>query len=80
MRVGLEMKAKARAQAAGAQEFADFTNGNLRIGTYPSQVQRLHLPSILPGLTGFEGGFPMNTTDGRQFGVLVPYHNGEVIL
>lgn len=32
--VGLEMEAKARAQSAGSQEFADFDNGKLRTGEY----------------------------------------------
>jgi len=53
----LEVAATARAQPAGSQEFADF-NTNLGVGTYSSQIQALHLPSIDSDLTGFEGGFP----------------------
>lgn len=54
--VELETAAAARAQAAGSQEFADFTT-NLGIGTYPTQVQALKLTDFDPELTGFEGGF-----------------------
>lgn len=77
--VALEMKATARAQSAKGQEFADFFS-DLGIGTYKTQANSLHLPSLIPGLPllGYEGGFAMNTTDGRHFGILVPYHNGQV--
>lgn len=51
------MVAVARAQAAGTQEFADFFT-ELGVGTYSSQVTALHLPSLDPDLTGFEGGVP----------------------
>ena len=50
------MKAKARAQTAGGQEFADFYS-HLGYGTYANQTHALHLPDIDPDLNGFEGGF-----------------------
>lgn len=71
----IEMKATARAQSAGGQEYSDFFS-DLGIGTYPSQVVPLKLTDIVPGLTGFEGGFAVNMTNGKHYGVLVPYHNG----
>ena len=52
----LEVAASARAQAAGAQEFADFFSKR-GYGTYPNQVQGLNLLRIDPDLNGFEGGF-----------------------
>jgi hypothetical protein len=57
IQIGLEMVASARAQAAGSQEFADFST-YLGLGTYDTQIQAVHLPSIHPDLNGFEGGFP----------------------
>jgi len=54
--VALEMAAAARAQAAGGQEFADYST-NLGVGTYSGQVQPLQLPLIDPDLNGFEGGY-----------------------
>ena len=57
VRYGIEIAAKARAQVAGGQEFADFDT-NLGIGTYDSQIKTLNLQDIDPELTGFEGGFP----------------------
>lgn len=75
----IEMKAAARAQSAGGQEYADFFS-DLGIGTYPDQVVPLHLPSVVPNLTnleGYEGGFAVNMTNGRHYGILVPYHNGR---
>lgn len=57
VQVQLEVKATARAQAAGSQEFSDFFT-SLGIGTYSNQIQALHLPTIDPDLEGFEGGFP----------------------
>jgi hypothetical protein len=104
VRYGIEIKAKARAQVAGGQEFADF-NTYLGIGTYSGvdqeQIKALNLLLIDPDLQGFEGGFPgmpkrsvlvhiqpfivsplpfltVNTTSGKHFGFLVPYHNGQV--
>lgn len=56
MRLGIEMEAAARAQLAGGQEFADFTT-KLGMGPYKRQLTLLHLPSLDPDLTGFEGGF-----------------------
>ena len=51
LRVGLEMKAAARAQTAGGQEFADF-NTKLATGTYEDQVtQASH--SFVHSLTYF---------------------------
>lgn len=54
--IELETAAAARAQAAGSQEFADFTT-ELGIGTYETQIQALRLTDLDPDLTGFEGGF-----------------------
>jgi len=59
VKLALEMKAQARAQAAGGQEFADF-NTNLGVGTYSGQIVPLHLPNLDPDLNGFEGGFSVN--------------------
>lgn len=76
IQIGLEMVASARAQAAGNQEFADFST-YLGLGTYEPQVQALNLLKIDPDLKGFEGGFPFNLTEGnRHYGILIPYHNG----
>lgn len=55
LRFALEVEGKARAQAAGSQEFADFFTA-LGIGTYDTQVQALDLLT-LANVTGFEGGF-----------------------
>lgn len=55
IRFALEVEGKARAQAAGSQEFADFFT-SLGVGTYESQVQALNLAELV-GVTGFEGGF-----------------------
>ena len=74
------MKATARAQSASGQEYADFFS-SLGIGTYADQANALFLPGLVPDLTGFEGGFAMNISDGtnvNQYGILVPYHNGVV--
>lgn len=57
LKVGIEMKATARAQTAGGQEFADFFT-NLGAGTYATQVANMHMPSLDPDLTAFEGGVP----------------------
>eukprot|EP01038_Epipyxis_sp_PR26KG_P007496 gene7496-10213_t len=76
IRFGIEIQGSARAQAAGSQEFADFTS-NLGRGTYSSQIQALSLTSLDSDLQGFEGGFPVNTSDGKHYGILIPYHNGE---
>mmetsp|Transcript_7911 Transcript_7911/g.13110 ORF Transcript_7911/g.13110 Transcript_7911/m.13110 type:complete len:630 (+) Transcript_7911:171-2060(+) len=76
VRYGIEIKATARAQVAGGQEFADFFT-NLGIGTYPTQIQALDLTALDPDLMGFEGGFPVNTSDNRHYGILIPFHNGE---
>lgn len=56
VRLGVEMEAAARAQLAGGQEFADFAT-KLGMGPYQKQLTLLHLPSLDPDLTGFEGGF-----------------------
>ena len=86
MRVTLEMKATARAQTAGSQEFADFYSP-LGIGPYwsivassglpYSQLEVLTLPSIDPDLNGFEGGYSVNCSNGKQYAILIPYHNGK---
>jgi len=68
----MEVAATARAQPAGDQEFADF-NTNLGVGTYSTQIQALNLLQIDPDLTGFEGGFPYNTSTHRYYGILVPF-------
>ncbi len=57
LQFALEVKATARAQAAGNQEFSDFFT-DLGLGTYSSQIQALNLLAIDPDLQGFEGGFP----------------------
>jgi hypothetical protein len=73
----IEMKAAARAQAAGGQEFADF-NTELAVGTYDGQIVPLDLPSLDPDLRGFEGGFTVNCSSrSRHFGILVPFHSGS---
>lgn len=89
LRIGLEMAATARAQASSGQEFADF-NSPLGVGTYINQVTNLTLTMMDPLLKGFEGGVPVNVTYvdatgntqlgpfGKQYGILVPYHNGQV--
>ena len=46
-------------------------------GTYRNQLNLLHLTELDPALTGFDGGFPVNTSDHRQYGILVPHHNGK---
>jgi len=76
VKFGIEIKATARAQVAGGQEFSDFFT-NLGIGTYSTQIAALNLTALDPDLQGFEGGFPVNTSDGSHYGILVPYHNGE---
>lgn len=77
LQVTLEVKGSARAQAAGSQEFSDFFT-NLGIGTYATQIQALPLLGIDADLQGFEGGFAFNTSSGEHFGLLIPYHNGQV--
>jgi hypothetical protein len=52
----MEMAAAARAQAAGGQEFADFSS-YLGVGTYPGQLAHIHLPDVDPELNVFEGGY-----------------------
>lgn len=76
MKFVLENVASARATTT-SQEFADFysTNG---IGTYEGQVRPMKLINIDPDLTGFEGGFPTNTSTEKYHGYLIPYHNGRV--
>jgi hypothetical protein len=78
IQIGLEAKASARAQAAGAQEFADF--GSTRgYGTYLKQVKSLNLTEIDEDLNGFEGGFCYNqSTAGPFYGLLIPFYNGVV--
>jgi hypothetical protein len=76
LRVGIEMKAQARAQTAGGQEFADFFK-DLGVGTYDTQIRALKLNDFDNDLVGFEGGFAVNVTDDRHYGILVPYHNGK---
>eukprot|EP01032_Pedospumella_encystans_P011343 gene11343-13192_t len=76
IKFGLEIAAQARAQVAGGQEFANFSS-RLGIGTYDVQVAALNLVSLDPDLTGFEGGFPVNTSDNKYYGFLIPFHNGE---
>ena len=78
----IEMKAAARAQVAGGQEFADFYT-ELGVGTYDKQVIPLKLnditsnPTVDADLTGFEGGFTVNCTRRLEhYGILVPYHSG----
>ena len=73
----IEMKAAARAQVAGGQEFADFYT-YLGVGTYSGQIIPMKMTDLHPDLNGFEGGFSVNCTDrSRHFGILVPYHNGH---
>jgi hypothetical protein len=74
-RMSIEESAAARAQLSGGQEFADFAT-DLGIGTYATQLSPLHLPSIDPDLTGFEGGFSGNV-NGKNYGFIVPHHNGK---
>ena len=72
----IEMKAAARAQVAGGQEFADF-NTELGVGTYLGQVIPMRLLDLHPDLNGFEGGFTVNCSETtRHFGILIPFHNG----
>ena len=74
LRVALEVKAAARAQSAGAQEFANYYSDQ-GIGTYPDQVLAINLPTeVLEPLGGFEGGLSIVNND-RHWGILVPYHN-----
>jgi hypothetical protein len=75
VKVALEMEGVARAQSAGTQEFADFYT-DLGIGLYLGQTDEIDLPSIDADLNGFEGGFPVNVTGDRHYGILVPFHNG----
>ena len=82
LKVAIENKASARAQSAGSQEFGDFYSRD-GIGTYAAsvtatpQVSFLRLLDIDSDLTGFEGGIPYNTSSGKHYGVLVPWHNGK---
>lgn len=76
LRVGIEMKAQARAQTAGGQEFADFFQP-LGVGTYGDQIRALKLNDFDNDLVGFEGGFAINCTNKTHYGILVPYHNGK---
>ena len=50
-----------RAQAAGGQEFANFTS-ELGVGTYENQARPLVLPEIDDDLSGFEGAIAANST------------------
>ena len=73
----IEMKAAARAQAAGGQEFSDFYT-DLAVGTYEGQVTGLDLPSLDEDLRGFEGGFTVNCSNAmKHYGILVPFHSGS---
>ena len=82
LKVAIENKASARAQSAGSQEFGDFYSKD-GIGTYAatvtatSQASYLRLLDIDSDLTGFEGGIPYNTSSGKHYGVLIPWHNGK---
>ena len=67
----IEQKAAARAQVAGGQEFADFYT-DLGVGTYEGQIIPMRLPDLMPDLTGFEGGYSVNCTNGKHYGILVP--------
>ena len=73
----IEQKAAARAQVAGGQEFADFYT-DLGVGTYEGQIIPMRLPDLMPDLTGFEGGYSVNCTNGKHYGILVPNHNGSM--
>lgn len=77
--IGIEMNATARAQTSGAQEFSDFTTTPLKLGTYPGQVHPLSLTDIptQSDLRGFQGGFTVNTTNQRYYGVLIPSNNDD---
>lgn len=87
LQIGMEMVASARAQAAEKQEFADF-NTRLGLGTYETQINTIHLPTIDDDLIGFEGGFAYNITkngETKHYGLLIPYHNtkyyfGKVVI
>lgn len=76
LKAGIEMKATARAQTAGGQEFADFFTA-LGVGSYKSQVVSMLLQLIDPDLKAFEGGLAVNCSNNKHYGILVPYHNGE---
>ena len=56
IRLGIEMKALARATLVGGQEYADFKS-NLGIAPYFNQIKAINLLSRDEDLTGFEGGF-----------------------
>ena len=74
----IEQKAAARAQVAGGQEFADFYT-YLGIGPYvtPRQIFHMKLNDLMDDMNGFEGGMTVNCTNGKQYGILVPNHNGQ---
>eukprot|EP00605_Chrysophyceae_sp_TOSAG23-4_P002863 GSChrysophyteH1.ASY1.ANO1.3153.1 assembled CDS len=73
----IEMKAAARAQVAGGQEFADFYT-ELGVGTYQNQIIPMHLLDLHEDLNGFEGGFSVNCSSRvKHYGILVPFHNGH---
>lgn len=74
----IEQPASARAQVAGSQEFADFFN-TLGIGPFDVQLEPLKLTDLDPELSGFEGGFAYNVTNGGSghYGILVPHFTGS---
>jgi len=71
----LEERSALRAVAASRQEFADFSTP-LGVGTYLEQIIALPLNLLDPDLVGFVGGYAVNTSDGNQYGMLIPNHNG----
>ena len=73
----IEQKAAARAQVAGGQEFSDFYT-ELGVGTYEGQFIPMRLSDLMPELAGFEGGYSVNCTNGKHYGILVPNHNGSL--
>jgi hypothetical protein len=76
--MSIETNSTLRAQGTGTQEqeLADYFSVR-GVGPYQDQSYPLRLTDIDPDLKGFEGGFSVNTTDGRHFGVIIPYHNGR---
>ena len=73
----LEMNFSAvRAQKPKGQEFAEYYS-YLGMGPYKDQLQLLPLLEIDPDLTGFEGGYFINSSSSRNYAILVPHYNGK---
>lgn len=72
----LEMNFSAiRAQKPKGQEFAEYYS-YLGKGPYKNQLTLLPLLETDPDLTGFEGGYFINSSS-HNYAVLVPHHNGR---